>query len=214
MRRTDPLSQERLVDAAIEILDAEGEDALTFRLLAARLATGPGAIYHHVANKDELLSAAAERIIAGAIAEAPAHPDPASAIRATALAVFDAIDAHPWLGAQLVREPWQIAVIQLFETIGQRIRQLGVAEPAQFDAVSTLVNSVLGLAGQYAAGARLLGRHTDRTAVLRGIAVQWEQLDPATFPFMRGLAAGLDVHDDRLQFTAGVDLILAGLRTS
>ena len=50
-RRTDALSKERIVDAAIEILDADGENALTFRALAARLATGSGAIYQHIENK-------------------------------------------------------------------------------------------------------------------------------------------------------------------
>ena len=34
-RRTDALSKERIVEAAIEILDADGESALTFRALAA-----------------------------------------------------------------------------------------------------------------------------------------------------------------------------------
>jgi AcrR family transcriptional regulator len=41
-RRTDALSKERIVEAAIEILDTEGEGALTFRALTARLATGAG----------------------------------------------------------------------------------------------------------------------------------------------------------------------------
>jgi AcrR family transcriptional regulator len=44
-RRTDALSKERIVETAIEILDADGESALTFRVLTARLATGTGAIY-------------------------------------------------------------------------------------------------------------------------------------------------------------------------
>jgi AcrR family transcriptional regulator len=210
-RRTDPLSKERLVDVAIEILDAEGEDALTFRLLAARLSTGPGAIYHHVANKDELLKAAASQIIASAMNGSQLQKEPVDAIRSTAAAVFDAIDAHPWAGAQLAREPWQLAVIRLFETFGQLLRKLGVAESAQFEAVSTLVNYILGLAGQYAAGARVLGPHTDRSAFLRDVAEQWDQLDPATFPFMRSLASELDQHDDRIQFLAGIDLILAGI---
>jgi AcrR family transcriptional regulator len=209
-RRTDPLSQERLVGAAIEILDAQGEDALTFRLLAARLSTGPGAIYHHVANKDELLKAAASQIIASAIVGAQPPREPAEAIRSTAAAVFDAIDTHPWAGAQLAREPWQLAVIRLFETFGQHLQALDVPKPAHFDAVSTLVNYILGLAGQYAAGARVLGPHTDRAMFLRGIAEQWEQLNPTMFPFMRSISAGLDQHDDRTQFLAGIDLILAG----
>jgi len=37
-RRADALSKDRIVEAAIEILDADGESALTFRALAARLA--------------------------------------------------------------------------------------------------------------------------------------------------------------------------------
>src|SRR5580704_3246894 len=57
-RRADALSKERIVADAIEILDAGGESALTFRALAARLATGSGAIYWHVASKNELLMAA------------------------------------------------------------------------------------------------------------------------------------------------------------
>jgi cobalamin biosynthesis protein CbiD len=39
-RRRDALSKERIVEAAIEILDTEGESAPTFRALTARLATG------------------------------------------------------------------------------------------------------------------------------------------------------------------------------
>ncbi len=62
-RRTDALSKDRIVEAAIEILDAGGESALTFRALAARLTTGTGAIYWHVANKDELLEAATDDVI-------------------------------------------------------------------------------------------------------------------------------------------------------
>src|ERR1700723_1439309 len=56
-RRTEALSRDVIVQAATEILDAEGEDALTLRALTVRLATGYGAIYHHVADRDDLLTA-------------------------------------------------------------------------------------------------------------------------------------------------------------
>jgi hypothetical protein len=42
LRTADVLSKERIFEAAIEILDAHGENALTFRALTARLATGAG----------------------------------------------------------------------------------------------------------------------------------------------------------------------------
>lgn len=210
-RRTDALSKERIVEAAIEILDADGESALTFRALAARLATGPGAIYWHVANKNELLAAATDNVIAGVLTGVASDAEPREAIRAIALGVFDAIDAHPWVGTQLSSEPWQSAVMEIFEGIGGQLLALGVPERAQFDGASALVNYVLGLAGQYAAGARLLARETDRSAFLATVAARWTQLDPADYPFVHQVAAQLPGHDDREQFLAGIDLILAGI---
>jgi AcrR family transcriptional regulator len=212
-RRADALSKERIVGAAIEILDADGESALTFRALAARLATGAGAIYWHVADKNDLLAAAANDVIARVMNEMVSEVEPREAIRAIALGVFDAIDAHPWVGAQLSREPWQSAVLEIFEGIGGQLQALGLPQADQFNCASALVNYVLGLAGQYAAGARLLAPETDRSAFLATVAARWAQLDPAQYPFMRQVAAQLREHDDREQFLAGIDLILAGIGT-
>jgi AcrR family transcriptional regulator len=212
-RRADALSKERIVGAAIEILDADGESALTFRALAARLATGAGAIYWHVTDKNDLLAAAANDVIARVMTEMVSDVEPGEAIRAIALGVFDAIDAHPWVGAQLSREPWQSAVLEIFEGIGGQLQALGLPQADQFNCASALVNYVLGLAGQYAAGARLLAPETDRSAFLATVAARWAQLDPAQYPFMRQVAAQLREHDDREQFLAGIDLILAGIGT-
>lgn len=212
-RRTDALSKERIVAAAIEILDADGESALTFRALAARLATGSGAIYWHVAGKDDLLAAATDDVIARVMTGVVGDAEPREAIRAIALGMFDAIDAHPWVGAQLSREPWQPTILQVFEGIGGRLQALGVPGRAQFDCVSALVNYILGLAGQYAAAARLLPRDTDRTAFLGTVAARWAQLDPAEHPFVHQMASQLPGHDDREQYLAGIDLILAGIGT-
>ena len=51
-------------------------------------------------------------------------------------------------------------------------------------------------------------------AFLTTFAAQWERLDPAQYPFMRQVAAQLPGHDDRDQFLAGIDLILAGITTA
>lgn len=210
-RRTDALSKERIVGAAIEILDTEGENALTFRALTARLATGSGAIYYHVANKGDLLAATTNSVIARAMTEVVSVAEPREAIRAIALGVFDAIDAHPWVGAQLSREPWHSAMLQIFESVGEQLQALGVPGRAQFDCASALVNYILGLAGQYAAGARLQAPETDRSAFLAVFAAEWAQLAPAEYPFMRQVATQLRDHDDREQFLAGIDLILTGI---
>jgi AcrR family transcriptional regulator len=209
-RRTDALSKERIVEAAIEILDADGENALTVRALTAHLATGSGAIYWHVANKNDLLAASTDDVIARVIAEVISGTEPREAIRAIALGVFDAIDAHPWVGAQLSREPWRPAVLQIFESVGSQLQALGVPGRAQFDCASALVNYVLGLAGQYAAAARLVPQGADRADFLATVTAQ---LDPAAYPFVRRVTAQLREHDDREQFLAGLDLILAGIGT-
>ena len=209
-RRTDALSKQRIVDAAIEILDAGGEGALTFRALAARLATGAGAIYWHVADKNDLLAATTNDVIARVMTDVVSGAEPPEAIRAIALGMFDAIDAHPWVGAQLSSEPWQTAILQIFEGIGGQLQALGVPERAQFDSASVLVSYVLGLAGQYAAGARLLPPETERSDFLATVAAQ---VDPAEYPFVHQVATQLREHDDREQFLAGIDLILAGIKT-
>lgn len=210
-RRRDALSKPRIVEAAINILDTDGESGLTFRALAARLTTGSGAIYWHVADKNELLAAAADEIIGRALAGVAHDAEPTDAIRALALGVFDAIDAHPWTGAQLAREPWRPAMLQISEGVGSRLLALGVPKAALFDCWSALVNYILGVAGQNAAHARLLPRETDRSAFLAAVADRWAQLDLAKHPFLRQMTTELRDHDDREQFLAGVDLIIAGI---
>jgi AcrR family transcriptional regulator len=190
-RRTDALSKKRIVEAAIEILDTAGESALTFRALAAHLSTGSGAIYWHVADKSDLLAAAADHVIARVMTGVARGAKPDEAIRAIALGVFEAIDAHPWVGAQLFREPWRSAMLQIFEGIGGRLQKLGVPERAQFDATSALLNYILGVAGQNAANARLAQDRDlgNRTAFLGAVAARWAQLDAAEYPFLRQVAA-------------------------
>ena len=210
-RRTDALSKERIVETAIEILDADGEGALTFRALTERLSTGAGAIYWHVANKNELLAATTNEVIARAMTSVVPTKNPKKAIQAIGLAVFDAFDAHPWAGSQLSREPWQPAVLRIFEAIGGQLEALGVPQRSQFDSATALVTYILGLAGQYAAGARLIAPGTDRSAFLAGVAAEWEQFDEATYPFVRRMAGQLRDHDDRAQFLAGLELFLTGI---
>jgi AcrR family transcriptional regulator len=212
-RRTDALSRERIVQAAIELLDEEGESGLTFRALTTRMSTGAGAIYWHLANKGELLAATTDDIVTRALNIVHDDAAPADAIRAVALSLFDAIDAHPWVGAQLSREPWQSAMLQIFERLGVQLQALRVRKKAQFFSASALVNYVLGVAGQNAAAARNPAHRGDRDAFLAAIAARWSALDPKTHPFIRQMAKELPNHDDREQFLAGINLILAGLPT-
>jgi AcrR family transcriptional regulator len=219
-RRGEPLSRERIVEAAVELLDAAGEGGLTFRALAERLATGPGAIYWHVANKGELLDAATDAVIAATLAVGPAAPpdSPQEEIRAVALGLFDAIDEHPWLATQLTsqlsRSPWGSVKPRILESIGRQVRALGVPEGSWFTASSVLVHYILGTAGQNAANAahaRAFGPDANRGEFLETAARAWKELDPDEYPFTRAVADEMRDHDDRGQFLAGLALVLAGI---
>ncbi|MEY9934650.1 AcrR family transcriptional regulator [Catenulispora sp. GP43] len=211
-RRTEALSRAVIVDAATEILDTEGEEALTLRALTVRLSTGYGAIYHHVTDRDDLLAAAADHVIADLLDNLSADAGARPALRALALGLFDAIDARPWVGAQLSRAPWQPALLDVYESISTHLKALGVPESGVSDCAGVLVNYILGVAGQNAANARALAAgKMDRDAFLASVAERWDQLDPARYPSVFRARTHLVEHDDREQFAAGVDLILAGI---
>src|SRR5918995_7072032 len=57
------LTPDRVVDAALEVADADGIEATSLRRLAATLGVTPMAIYRHVRNKSHLLDLMAERLL-------------------------------------------------------------------------------------------------------------------------------------------------------
>ncbi|MCS7483595.1 TetR/AcrR family transcriptional regulator [Umezawaea endophytica] len=211
-RRTDGLTRERIIQSATELLDGGGEGALTLRALTRRLSTGYGAIYHHVADKDDLLAAATDDVLTRVLSGAVAGPDPRETLRGLVLGLFDAIDAHPWVGAELSRQPWRPALLDFYERVAQLLDALAVPESARFDAAGTLMNYVLGVAAQNAANARhLADSNTDRSTFLDAAAAQWAQVNPSRYPFVHAAVTRLREHDDREQFLAGVDIFLTGI---
>ena len=211
-RRSDGLSREVIIQAATELLDSGGESALTLRALTVRLSTGYGAIYHHVTDKNDLLAAATDDIISRVLADAVTAADPRDTLRRLALGLFDAIDAHPWMGTALSRQPWRPALLDFFESIAGLLDALGVPERARLDAAGTLMSFTLGAAVQNAANARYLAdSDTDREAFLAAAAARWAQVSPSRYPFVHAAATQLREHDDREQFLAGVDIFLTGI---
>jgi len=212
-RREESLSRDRIIEASIALLDSSGEHGLTFRTLSERLATGPGAIYWHIANKSELLTAACDSIVARTMEACAVGATPAATIRALALGMFDAIDAHPWVGSALAHAPGQLPMLRILEGIGQQVRALGVPDQEQWATVSALLNYILGVGGQNAANGQFAQAHgLDRSNFLDAVASVWSQLDPDQYPFARSVAGQLRDHDDRVDFLAGIDLILGGIQ--
>jgi AcrR family transcriptional regulator len=211
-RREESLSRDRIIEASIELLDSSGESGLTFRALSERLATGPGAIYWHIANKSDLLTAACDAIVARTMEARVVGATPKATIRTLALGMFDAIDAHPWVGSALIRAAGQLPMVRILERIGQQVRALGVPDEEQWAVVSALLNYIFGVGGQNAANMQFLRtRGADRSDFLEAVSTLWSQLDPDEYPFTRSVAGQLRAHDDRMDFIAGIDLILRGI---
>jgi AcrR family transcriptional regulator len=215
-RREESLSREQIIEASIELLDISGESGLTFRTLSERLATGPGAIYWHIANKSDLLTAACDSIIArtmtASVDSVTTGATPQAAIRLLALAMFDAIDVHPWVGSALTRAPGHSPMLHVVERIGQQIQALGVPRKEHWVTASALLNYILGVAGRNAANGQLARTQgLDRGDFLGAVSTAWSHLDPEEYPFTRSLAEQLRSHDDRKDFLAGIDLIIRGI---
>ena len=214
-RREDSLSPDRIIEASIELLDSSGERGLTFRALSERLATGPGAIYWHIASKSDLLTAACDTIVARTMNAPVDGTTPQETIRALALAMFDAIDAHPWVGSALTRAPGQLPMVRVLERIGQQVRALGVPDGNQWATVSALLSYILGVGGQNAANTHFaLEQGLDRSNFLDEVSTVWSELDPGEYPFTRSVARQLRIHDDRVDFLAGIDLMLRGIESA
>ena len=213
-RREDSLSRESIVAAAVELLDSEGEDGLTFRALSERLATGPGAIYWHVANKNDLLTEACDAVVARTLGEAASANTPKKAIRDVALAIFDLIDERPWVGSALTSAPGLTPIVRILERVGQQVRAMGVPPRQQWSATGTLMAYMLGVSRQNAANGQLARtRGLDRDEFLDTLATAWSQLDAEQYPFARSVAGRLRGHDDREDYLTGIDIILAGMRS-
>lgn len=73
------LNPDRILDAAVGLLDRHGPEAFTMRVLAQELGVATMAVYSHFKGKDEIIDAVNERLLAEI--EMP----PAPACRASSL---------------------------------------------------------------------------------------------------------------------------------
>jgi AcrR family transcriptional regulator len=84
-----------VVAAAVALADRDGIDRLSMRLLAADLGVEAMSLYNHVRNKDDLIDAMVEAVLAEIVRPAPG-PDWREGLRARALSMRAAFLAHPW----------------------------------------------------------------------------------------------------------------------
>lgn len=207
------LSTERIVDAAVAILDEGGPDALTFRRLAGELGVGVASLYWHVDDKEDLLMLCFEHVLEAD--RAPIEPGPGAGdwkrdIREQLLGYFDLSERHPWIAAiapGVTADGFSVAVRVLGLT-GERIRSLGFDDVRTFYLASALFGSLTSIMMQTM---RLAygppGRREDVLAEFADALGRQED----QYPGVARLARVMATHSDRDQFVAAVDVILAGI---
>jgi AcrR family transcriptional regulator len=94
-RRRAPLSRERAVEVAMGLADAGGLEQLTMRSLAKALGVEAMSLYHHAANKDDILDGMVDRIFGEIELPAPAA-EWKEAMRRRAHSARAVLLRHPW----------------------------------------------------------------------------------------------------------------------
>jgi AcrR family transcriptional regulator len=90
-----PLSRERVLRGAVAVADRAGLGALTMRSLAQELGVKPMSLYHHVANKDEILDGIVDLVFSEIDLPSPGG-DWRSEVRRRAVSARRALRCHPW----------------------------------------------------------------------------------------------------------------------
>ena len=104
MARTRPTNtQADYVAAALAIIDEDGLEALTTRTLGERLNVHGTAVYRHFPNREDLLAAVLDQVIAQVAAESRSeNPDPKARLRETMMAARRTLAMHPNLLVPLI----------------------------------------------------------------------------------------------------------------
>lgn len=93
----DTLTTERIVHAAIELLDAEGLDGLNMRSLGNRLGSAATAVYWHVHSKENLIQLAADAVWNEIHLPDLSQVDWRTAATTMATGLHAMLTRHPWL---------------------------------------------------------------------------------------------------------------------
>lgn len=142
-----PLDRQRVLAAALRLVDAEGLGALSMRRLGAELGVEAMSLYKHVANKDALLDGIVEQLWTEVGAEALAGADWADQLRAFARGIRAMMRRHPQ-AASLLFSRCVLAppLLEAQAALLDALRGAGFDEPAAGRTIRSLCSYAMGYA--------------------------------------------------------------------
>ncbi len=202
-----PLTRERVLRTAVDLADGSGLGSMTMRKLAAELGVEAMSLYHHVANKDDIL----DGIIDVIAAEIDLSDKGAwkTSTRHRAISAQQTLLRHPWAGMLWVsRLNLGPARMRYMDVALSTFRKGGLAEGLTHHAYHAIENHILGF-----------------TLQQLSFGVDMSDLDELGKQFLRDLPAdeypdlALHVHQhmeepvdkDETEFEFGLRLILDGI---
>jgi AcrR family transcriptional regulator len=204
-----PLSRDRILRAALELVDDGGIDSLTMRKLGQALGFEAMSLYNHVANKDDVIDGILDLVLAqGELPSPSGNWD--RAVRASAVSVHAALRRHPWATA-VGMAPGRLrpARLRYMDALLGRLRDAGFSAEATYHAYHVLDGHIFGFSLWEAS-------HSYSDADASEMMAAFERTITADeYPYLREhgeqhFAEG--PHHDVSAFEFGLDLILDGLK--
>ncbi len=203
-----PLSRERILGAALALLDDEGLAGLTMRALAARLGVTPMSLYNHFADREALFDAIHEAVLA----EAPrprldARTRWKTSLLAVARALRRGLQAHPNALLLFATRPVRSAAV--LEALDETLRCLRKAGFSPHQALYLLDCVVMLTVGHAMAefGSSPAAR-PDRIG--RDLQAQDAELAELGLDELRRVVAATYPHDYEAEIKAGLRALVDG----
>jgi AcrR family transcriptional regulator len=199
-----PLSRGRIVEAAIALVERDGPAALSMRRLGSQLGVEGMALYHHVAGRDELLRAIADRLLEPLSRLEPTD-DWREACRRFASALRGIAKARPRAFVLVGLEPLDTAAsLQPVERLLDALVAAGFCAADALAIYRAVASYARGYALAEATGFTVDAAHADGRQRLRA-------LDRQRFPILAGRSRELAELDADAAYELGLRALLDGL---
>jgi TetR/AcrR family tetracycline transcriptional repressor len=209
--RRPRLTRERVVEEALAVIAQEGVQALTMRRLAARLGVVPGALYHHVRNKQRLQ----DLVLDNVLAEVQVDLDPSlgwtEQLKVLAQRLRQVLEDHPGVAGILkTRDPLGPHSLALAEAVLSPLQAAGFTDREAGLAFFLLVDYTIGFA--VSSPATSVNEQRVRDPATRTQLHQFFRSLPADrFPALVALGEHVWVDNRDQRFSAGLQVLVQGL---
>ena len=211
--RRPRLTRERVVTEALAVIAEDGIQALTMRSLAARLGVVPGAVYHHVRNKQQLQ----DLVLDNVLAEVDVHLDSSlgwtGQLKVLAHRLRQVLEAHPGVAGILkTRDPLGPHSLALAEALLEPLQAAGFGDRQAGLAFFLLVDYTIGFAVSDTSTS--VNEQRVRDPATRAQLHQFfRSLPPDQFPALVALGEHVWIDNRDERFTSGLDVLVSGLST-